>query len=143
MLISSVYKHPRSLVSDLLRLLSCLVRGRQTLPLMRVEPLPIPVRSDVRPTAVHTSVPVPLQWEAKVHRDLMRDVALGVIEPVPVNTPVTWCSRMVVVPKHNGEPNRTVDMQALNRVSISSCQEVVKCQECRVSHQSFSSVKWI
>ena len=91
---------------------------RQTLPLMRGEPLPIPVRSDVRPTAVHTPVPVPLHWEDKVHRDLMRDVALGVIEPVPVNTPVTWCSRMIVVPKHNGEPRRTVDMQALNRASV-------------------------
>ena len=91
---------------------------RQTLPLMKGEPLPIPVRSDIRPTAVHTPVPVPLHWEDKVHRDLMRDVALGVIEPVPVNTPVTWCSRMVVVPKHSGEPRRTVDMQALNRASV-------------------------
>ena len=48
---------------------------------------------------------VPLHWEAKVHRDLMG--ALGVIEPVPVNTPITWCSCMVVVPKHSGEPRRT------------------------------------
>ena len=91
---------------------------RQTLPLMEGEPLPIPVKTDIRPTAVHTPVPVPLHWEEKVHKDLMRDVALGVIEPVPVNTPVTWCSRMVVVPKHNGEPRRTVDMQALNRASV-------------------------
>ena len=35
---------------------------RQTLPLMRGEPLPIPVRSGVRPTAVHTPVSVPLHW---------------------------------------------------------------------------------
>ena len=42
----------------------------------------------------------------------------GIIKPVPVNTPVTWCSRMVLVPKHNGEPGRTVDMQALNRASV-------------------------
>ena len=48
----------------------------------------------------------------------MRDVALGVIEPVPINTPVTWCSRMVMAPKHSGEPRRTVDLQALNRVSV-------------------------
>ena len=82
---------------------------------MKGEPLPIPVRSDVQPTAVHTPVPVPLHWEDKVHRDLMRDVALCVSAPVPVNTPVTWCSWMVVVPKHNGEPRRTVHMQALNR----------------------------
>merc|ERR1712155_119456 len=88
------------------------------LPLMKGEPLPIPVRKDAKPVAVHTPVPVPLHWEEKVHRDLMRDVALGVIEPVPVNTPVTWCLRMVVVPKHNGEPRRTVDMQALNKASV-------------------------
>ena len=91
---------------------------RQTLPLMQGEPLPIPTRSDVKPTAVHTPVAIPLHWEDKVHRDLMRDVALGVIEPVPINTPVTWCSRMVVVPKHSGEPRRTVDLQALNRASV-------------------------
>ena len=85
---------------------------RQTLPLMKGEPLPIPVRRDAKPVAAHTPVPIPLHWEDKVYRDIQRDVALGVIEPVPVNTPVTWCHRMVVVPKHNGEPRRTVDMQA-------------------------------
>ena len=91
---------------------------RQTLPLMKGEPLPIPVKKDTKPVAVHTPVPVPLHWEQKVHRDLLRDVALGVIEPVPLNTPVTWCHRMVTVPKHNGEPRRTVDMQSLNKASV-------------------------
>ena len=91
---------------------------RQTLPLMRGEPLPIPVRKDAKPVAVHTPVPVPLHWEEKVKRDLERDVSLGVIEPVPLNTPVTWCHRMVTVPKHSGEPRRTVDMQSLNRASV-------------------------
>ena len=43
---------------------------------------------------------------------------LCVIEPVPVNTPVTWCHRMVTVPKHNEEPRRTVDMQSLNKASV-------------------------
>ena len=91
---------------------------RQTLPLMKGEPLPIPTRSDVKPVAIHTPVAILLHWEDKVYRDLQRDVALGVIEPVPINTPVTWCSRMVVVPKHSGEPRRTVDLQALNRASV-------------------------
>ena len=91
---------------------------RQKLPLMKGEPMPIPVREDVKPTAIHTPVPVPRHWEEKVYRDLMRDVALGVIEPVPVNSPVTWCSRMITVPKHSGEPRRTVDLQALNRASV-------------------------
>ena len=91
---------------------------RQTLPLMQGEPLPIPTKTDMKPVAVHTPVAIPLHWEEKVHKDLMRDVALGVIEPVPINTPVTWCSRMVVVPKHSGEPRRTVDLQALNKASV-------------------------
>ena len=91
---------------------------RQPLPMMRGEPLPIPVKAGVKPTAVHTPVPIPRHWEEKVHRDLKRDVALGVIEPVPLNTPVTWSSRMVVVAKHNGEPRRTVDLQALNKASV-------------------------
>ena len=91
---------------------------RQTLPLMKGEPLPIPTKLDAKPVAVHTPVAIPLHWEEKVYKDLMRDVALGVIEPVPINTPVTWCSRMVVVPKHSGEPRRTVDLQALNRASV-------------------------
>ena len=86
---------------------------RQRRPMMRGDPLPIPVRKDAKPVAVHTPVPIPLHWEEKVKRDLLRDVSLGVIEPVPLNTPVTWCHRMVTVPKHNGEPIRTVDMQSL------------------------------
>ena len=57
-------------------------------------------------------------WEERVKQDLDRDVALGVIEPVLINTPVTWCARMVVVPKHDGTPRRTVDLQGLNRAFV-------------------------
>ena len=42
---------------------------------------------------------------------------MGIIEKVPVNTPTTWLSRMVCVPKHNGEPRRTVDFKDLNDAS--------------------------
>ena len=44
-------------------------------------------------------------------------MTLGIIEPVPLNTPVTLCARMVVVAKHNGSPRRTVDFKALNSAS--------------------------
>ena len=47
-----------------------------------------------------------------------RDVRLGVLEKVPVNTPTKWCSRMVIATKQNGQPRRTVDMQALNAASV-------------------------
>ena len=40
---------------------------------------------------------------------------LGVIEKVPDGVPTTWLHRMVVVPKPNGEPYRTVDLSPLNK----------------------------
>ena len=72
------------------------------------------VDSDAAPVAHHTPVPVPLHWQDEVKAGLDQDVALGVIEPVHVGEPVTWCHRMVVCAKKNGRPHRTVDFQALN-----------------------------
>ena len=40
---------------------------------------------------------------------------LGVLERVPVNDPVTWCSRMVITPKPDGSPRRVVDYTSLNK----------------------------
>ena len=80
--------------------------------------MPIITDPSVRPVAVHSPVPVALHWEKKVNEDIDRDVAPGVIEPVPINTPVSWCSRMIGVPKHDGSPRRTVDLQALNKASV-------------------------
>ena len=91
---------------------------RQTLPMMKGDPLHIITDPAAMPVATHSPIPVPLHWEERVKQDLERDVALGVIEPVPVNTPVTWCARMVIVPKHDGTPRRTVDLQGLNRASV-------------------------
>ena len=91
---------------------------RQTLPMMKGDPLPIITDPAAMPVAIHSPIPVPLHWEKRVKQDLDRDVALGVIEPVPLNTPVTWCARMVVVPKHDGTPRRTVDLQGLNKASV-------------------------
>ena len=76
----------------------------------------IHVSPDARPQAVHTPAPIPHHWKEQVKADLDRDVAMGIIEPVPVGSPTTWCSRMVVVAKKNGQPRRTVDLQALNKV---------------------------
>ena len=39
---------------------------------------------------------------------------LGVIEPVPVGDPVTYCHRMVICAKKDGKPRRTVDTRSLN-----------------------------
>jgi hypothetical protein len=91
---------------------------RQKLPMMKGDPLPIPTKVGAKPTVINNHFPVPRHWEDQVERDLKRNVALGVIEPVPLNIPVTWCARKIVVPKHSGEPRRTVDLQGLNRSSV-------------------------
>ena len=40
------------------------------------------------------------------------------MEVVPMGEPTDWCSRMVVCPKNDGSPRRTVDLQALNRTAV-------------------------
>ena len=77
-------------------------------------PLRLMINADAKPVAHHSPIPVPLHWQDAVKASLMQDVKLGVIEPVPVGEPVTWCHRMVVCAKSNGEPRRTIDFQALN-----------------------------
>ena len=81
------------------------------LPLMSgLPPLRILTRDEVEPKVVHRPAIVPAHWMAKVREDLERDIALGVLERVPQNTPVTWCARMHVVGKKNGDPHRVVDL---------------------------------
>ena len=86
----------------------------QPLPLMDGPPMRLMIDPDAEPKAYYTPIPVPLHWQAAVKAGLDQDVALGVLEPVPVGEPVTWCHRMVVCAKKNGKPRRTVDFQALN-----------------------------
>ena len=70
------------------------------------------------PTAVHTPIPIPHHWKRKVKADLDRDVRLGIIEPVPPGTPTRWCSRMVVAPKKDGSPRRTVNLTSVNEATL-------------------------
>ena len=86
----------------------------QLLPLMDGPPMHLMVDPEAEPIAHHTPVPVPLHWRDAVKAGLDHDVQLGVLEPVPVGEPVTWCHRMVVCAKKDGKPRRTVDFQALN-----------------------------
>ena len=67
-------------------------------------PLRVFVDEDATPVAIHTPSQVPLHWKSAVKEGLDRDVRLGVLEKVPVNDPVTWCSRMVITPKPDGSP---------------------------------------
>ena len=86
----------------------------QLLSMMQWPPLRLMVDHDAAPMAHHTPVPVPVHWQEEVKAGLDRDVRLGVIEPIPVGNPVTYCHRMVICAKKNGKPRPTVDMQSLN-----------------------------
>lgn len=82
--------------------------------MMNVPPLRLMVDKDAKPVAFHKPIPVPLHWRDKIKEGIDMDVRLGVIEPVPIGEPVTWCHRMVICAKKNSEPRRTVDFQPLN-----------------------------
>ena len=87
----------------------------RALPCMQGPAVEIHVDPAATPKACHTPANVPLHWQQRVHADLLRDEALGVIERVPYGEPVTWCHRMVITRKHDGSPRRTVDLSPLNR----------------------------
>ena len=98
----------------------------QPLPQMTADPITIHFQPNVSPSAHHCPIPVPHHWKGKVKADLDRDVRLGIIEPVPPDTPTIWCSRMVVVAKKDGSPRRTIDLQRLNEAT------------CRATHHTSS-----
>ena len=91
----------------------------QQLPLMTdLPPLQLHADPKAKPVAVHQPVSIPIHWVEQVKAELDRDVRLGVLEVVPMGEPTAWCSRMVVCPKSDGSPRRTVDLQALNRTAL-------------------------
>lgn len=89
--------------------------SHQQLPCMDGPPVEIHIKDDAVPVAHHKAIPVPIHWREKVYADLHRDVALDVIEPVPLGEPSEWCHHMVVARKHDGSPRRTVDLSPLNK----------------------------
>jgi len=92
--------------------------GRAPLPEMQGPPHHIHLRPDARPHAVHVPATVPHHFYDEVRQQLDDDIKKGIIEAVPAGEPTEWCSRMVVVPKKDGRPRRTVDFQRLNRASM-------------------------
>ena len=68
----------------------------QSLPVMSGPPMEIMVDPDAKPVVHHKPIPVPMHWQEQVKADLDRDVALDIIEPVPVGEPVIWCHQMHV-----------------------------------------------
>ena len=90
----------------------------QPIPQMSGPPMKLMIRPDVVPVAHQHCIPIPLHFWHPVKEDLDRDVNLGVIEPVPAGTPLTWCHRMVIATKKDSTPRRTVDFQALNKHAV-------------------------
>ena len=90
----------------------------QQLPMVTSSPpLRLLVDPDYKPVAVLRPGSVPLHLVKEVKEGLDKDERLGVIEKVPVNTPVTWCARMVVCMKKSGKVRRTVDFKPFNRAA--------------------------
>ena len=90
----------------------------QILPDMQGPPVSIHVNSKATPVAAHVPAQIPLPWQGKVENDLKRDESLGVIERVPHGETSTWCHRMVIASKEDGNPRRTVDLYPLNKHSV-------------------------
>ena len=69
---------------------------------------------DVKSVAIHKAAIILIHLKAKVKADLDRDVRLGILEKVNVNSPVKWLSRMLVTMKKDGSPRRIIDYKNLN-----------------------------
>ena len=78
-------------------------------------PIEIHIDPFAKPVAVNTPALIPLHWQDKVHEDLLRDEALGILERVPHGELILWCHRMVITCKHDGSPRRSVDLYPLNK----------------------------
>ena len=61
---------------------------------------------------------IPLHKLGLTCSDITGDLALGLLEPVPLNVPLTWCHRMVITRKDDGGPRRTVDLSSLNKYCL-------------------------
>ena len=90
----------------------------QILPLMSGPPMDLKIDSEAKPVARHTPNTVPINLQEATKASLDKDVRLGVIRPVPANTPTKWCHAMAVVPKRDGTVRRTGDFQELNKYAL-------------------------
>ena len=69
----------------------------QPLSMMNVDQPPrLFVDLTVKPVAINKAAIIPIYLKARVKADLDRDVRLGILEKVDINSPVKWLSRMLV-----------------------------------------------
>ena len=98
-------------------------------------PMKIHTKPDAVPHLVHRPAAVPLHWREKVAKDIEADVRRGILERVPPGVPDTWCTRMVITRKKNGEPRRTVDLAKLTKAGIRETHTANASQLCRSAVQ--------
>ena len=97
----------------------------QALPTMTGPELKVTIEESATPFVTKRSPTTPIHWREAVKQQLDEDVALGVIEKVPPGTPTTWLHHMVIRPKDNGKPRRTIDTQPLNKVTKRETHHVI------------------
>ncbi len=64
------------------------------LPAMAGPPVEIHLDESAVPRACQTAAPIPVHWQDRVYRDLLRDKALGVIERFPYGEQTAWWSHV-------------------------------------------------
>ena len=79
--------------------------------------LSIITEDGAEPVASHSPIPIPHHWKRKIYEMILNYCRLRTIEPVKPGTPTPWCSKLLAVPKPNGDPGLVVDLQPLNAVS--------------------------
>ena len=87
----------------------------QPSPYMSGPPMKLMIDPNAIPVANFKTIPVAIHYLDDVKDGLDMDVRIRKIRKLPRNTPVRWCSSMVVTGKRDSKPRRTVDFQALNK----------------------------
>ena len=89
----------------------------QDIPVSTGEPVRLHVSKDYIPKNHTKPADVSLHLSKAVRLELERDLRIGVLRKVPVNTPsYKGLHILVVVPKKDGKVRRTVDFKHLNNL---------------------------
>ena len=87
----------------------------QILPEMEGPPVQIHVDPNAKPLKLTKPAPVPLHFQEAVEEGLKRDIAMGVLEKVPLGETPSWVFRMNITRKDDGSPRRTIDISPMNK----------------------------
>ena len=84
---------------------------------MTGEPVKLHFKEESKPHTTHTSIWVPHHWKQHIKDDLDKDACLCIIEKVPQWATSTWCAKMVVTLKNNGNPRDIFGLQQLKNAT--------------------------